>query len=91
MEWQPIATAPKDGTPVLIYCPGSGGRWKVCEAWWAFEYEGGRGFWSTPHGPAGRGYMILPEAATHWMPMPEAPNAGGEATGAALCDRSPRS
>ncbi|MHB9021328.1 MAG: DUF551 domain-containing protein [Halothiobacillus sp.] len=32
----------------------------------------------------------LDQEPTHWMPLPKAPNAGGEATGAALCDRSPR-
>jgi hypothetical protein len=70
-EWQDIASAPKDGTPILIFVPGS--AQEVKEAWWALQYEGGPGYWSTPTGPAGRGYVILPEAPTHWMPLPEPP------------------
>jgi hypothetical protein len=74
MEWQPISTAPKDGTRILIFCPRS--SHKVQEASWAIPYESAPdGWWSTPLGPAGRGYTILPEAATHWMPLPEAPDA----------------
>ena len=75
IKWQTIEAAPKDGTPVLIYCPNSGERWKVCEAWWSLNYENGPGFWTMPHCPSGRGYMILPEEATHWMPLPPPPNA----------------
>lgn len=71
-EWQPIETAPRDASRILIYCPRSN-RAKVMEAWWALEYEGGPGYWSTPPGPAGRGYIILPEAVTHWMPLPPPP------------------
>lgn len=72
-EWQPIETAPKDATPILIFLPHSE-RQKVCEVWWAIPYEGAAdGWWSTPVGPSGRGYTILPEAATHWMPLPEPP------------------
>jgi hypothetical protein len=70
--WQPIETAPKDGTPVLIYQPDSS-RKKVMEAWWALEYEDGPGYWQTPIGPAGRGYTILPKAVTHWQALPPPP------------------
>lgn len=72
--WQPIETAPKkDATHILIYIPK--GRRKVLEAWWAIPYEGASdGWWSTPVGPMGRGYMILPEEVTHWMPLPPPPN-----------------
>lgn len=67
-EWQPIETAPKDGTHVLIYVPGS--RRLVCEAWWAMPYEAAPAaqcWWQTAD------YRVLPEHAAHWMPLPEPP------------------
>lgn len=66
MEWQPIETAPKDGTAILLYCTkfyfGSGvylGSWagtffEVCT-------EGETDF---PYSDDG---------ATHWMPLPAPP------------------
>lgn len=75
--WQPIATAPRDGSRVLICTPDSD-RQKVLEAYWATPWEGAPNhqcWWSTPHGPAGRGYTILQQAVTHWMPLPAGPDA----------------
>ena len=66
--WQPIDTAPKDGTSVLIAFVEKGHPQKpfVGEAefrgtgwWWPNDYEGG---------------CITP-APTHWMPLPDPPNA----------------
>lgn len=71
--WQPIETAPKDGTRVLISSRGV-----VQEAYWAMAWEDApdeKCWWSTPHGPAGRGFTILPKAVTHWMPLPAPPDA----------------
>jgi hypothetical protein len=74
-QWQPIETAPKDSSSILIYTPNS--QHKVREAWWAIPYEGSLdGYWSTPVCPNGRGYTILPSAATHWMPLPAPPDTG---------------
>ena len=71
-QWQPIQTAPRDGSPVLIFTPKA--RTQVREAWWALDYEGGPGHWQTPICPTGRGYTVLAEAATHWMPLAAAPS-----------------
>jgi hypothetical protein len=72
MEWMPIETAPRDASRILIYCPRTSRQ--VQEVWWSIPYEGSpAGYWSTPVGPTGRGYIILPEAATHWMPLPPPP------------------
>lgn len=78
MEWQPIETAPRNGTSVLIYMPEAY-RKKVQEAFWATPWDGApddQCYWMTPIGPAGRGYTILPVAVTHWMPLPAPPLPG---------------
>jgi hypothetical protein len=76
MTWQPIETAPKDGTRILIWDDDEGG------------YE--IGFWSSNHeswldndicdGDPGKywpgdllGNTIF--EPTHWMPLPEPPAA----------------
>jgi hypothetical protein len=67
-EWQPIETAPKDGTPVLIHVPT--GQRPVYEAEWHRPWESApedKCWWQTRSG------MVLPEHATHWMPLPEPP------------------
>ena len=63
-EWQPIETAPKDGTThILVLDDG----WFCISAWWddSERNEGGQCWkssqwhsWLTP---------------THWMPLPEPP------------------
>jgi hypothetical protein len=76
--WQPIETAPRDGTRILIYMPEAS-RQKVQEAYWCTPWDGASNllcWWSTPHGPAGRGYTILPILVTRWMPLPAAPTEG---------------
>ena len=69
--WQLIETAPKDGTPVLLWDPNSmweplcfvvvarwfDGEWQFLDSATADEYPGN----GTSH-------------ATHWMPLPPAPS-----------------
>jgi hypothetical protein len=60
MEWQPIETAPKDGTPALFYERNT------------YDYEIHLGYydkgswWNNLFEP----YRFYP---THWMPLPEPP------------------
>lgn len=63
-EWQPIKTAPKDGTHILTCGDGY-----IVVAMW-FVYHGGRSQWETVDGES----EIDP---THWMPLPAAPAEGG--------------
>jgi hypothetical protein len=80
MKWQPIETAPKDGTRVLAYWPDvlANNSATQVESW---------------YGPRGHEQMLLtwqsgemqlvwqsafewadgPNAPTHWMPLPEPP------------------
>lgn len=64
--WQPIATAPKDGTPILTASHGS--RF-VC--YWDTVFEQWCvNAWRHDIGIAGC-------ELTHWMPLPAAPAEGG--------------
>lgn len=68
--WQPIETAPKDGTPVLLWAfveTELGGRGEKRERVLAqWEYEK----WRAVHQCY---YSIDAEEPTHWMPIPEHP------------------
>jgi hypothetical protein len=61
-EWQPIETAPKDGTWCLIWLIYNA----AVVAFWDEEDQGWYGI----------GNKIKPDEVTHWMPMPEPPKEG---------------
>lgn len=81
MEWQPIDTAPRDGTTLLVMrdiWPGTkSGRAEECTghntyvaAWWAGE-RNGQGAWICYFNA-----VLDPECPidpTHWMPLPPPP------------------
>lgn len=62
MEWQPIDTAPKDGTLFMAWCPKSKLSLMVFNN--PIESE----TWSLT-GPS----YVVPEP-THWMPLPSPPS-----------------
>ncbi|UQS95251.1 hypothetical protein Pam5_35 [Pseudanabaena phage Pam5] len=62
--WQPIETAPKDGTRVLVY---SGQESVQCASWWR-DGDSGWAEWCSPDG-----YTIFD--TTHWRPLPPNPTA----------------
>lgn len=73
--WQPIETAPKDGSIVLVF--GSGYDWEgprycsntIFVAAYLSDFQDGDGYW---HWGA-PGYIGRVEPATHWMPLPGPP------------------
>ena len=68
--WQPIATAPRDGTAFLGYMPGRRGyvaRQDVCPMHWS---AWGGGTWEN----STSGHHIH-DAVTHWMPLPAPPGS----------------
>lgn len=79
MAWRPIETAPKDGTEILVWFTPHGAksvRWtdnegrfdSECAHWHVDDHK---------HGPFPvRGYCE--KEATHWMPLPLAPDKQGE-------------
>jgi len=59
MTWQPIETAPKDGTSVLVYDEGI-----IVISHWIGESDDMLGWWDNG---------IMDPSPTHWMPLPEPP------------------
>lgn len=79
MEWQPIETAPQDGTRVLLYGQFAGEISAEVEGtgiyigWYAFSNGGGTDYpgydWYVVGGDA---YMTWCKP-TYWMPLPNPP------------------
>lgn len=72
LDWQPIATIPRDGTRVLCYRVRENGEREIQTAWYqgtdaGGDKIGGRG-WFYPYGVYGDG------GPTHWAPMPPGPH-----------------
>lgn len=71
MNWQPIKTAPKDGTRVLLWCDETPrivvSEWAKFDEWqgWVFSDEALADI--QPEGPS---------CPTHWMPLPPPPPSG---------------
>jgi len=75
-EWRDIATAPRDGTRVLV---ASGPR--VREAWWRTPWNGAP--MSSCYWSHGDDLVLLDDSvhrrgATHWMPLPAQPTTQEE-------------
>ena len=72
MMWQPIKTAPKDGTHLILFCPVRG---VVCPGRWDENRYARtpRPFW-THWGERTWGTMsVRNDQPTHWCPIPEPP------------------
>lgn len=92
--WQPIETAPKDGTEVLLYTPSGVciGEWEPLEqdspdqpghnpGWYGTGHTSDPVMWgrSAEFGFVGPGYLYEEQnQPTHWMPLPNAPAIAGE-------------
>lgn len=78
--WRDIASAPKDGSRVLIWAesPATGHR-SVHLAWWAIPYEDApndRGWWET--GLYGTSHPVVPQFTKGWQPLPPLPASASE-------------
>lgn len=71
-QWQPIETAPKDGTPVLL----AGCRKPVVAAWLEDEID----WWHVDDNKRGP-FALRGPGPTHWMPLPAAPQAAEKPEG----------
>jgi hypothetical protein len=70
--WQPIETAPKDGTKIMLYCPRLGvcgpGHWEVQR-----YLRRPKPFWSHWGETIWGIQWLRADQPTHWMPLPEPP------------------
>ncbi len=72
MEWQPIETAPKDGT-VIILCE-SGYRDSIRASFWRQDGDGFPWKFLDPDSETFlNGWLGDHRGPTHWMPLPEPP------------------
>ncbi len=78
-EWQPIETAPKDGTSILVYVAGESlyptaanycSREYLLEEYGDAEYMDEGWYWGYGYPTDFSAHVIEP---THWMPMPAPP------------------
>jgi hypothetical protein len=65
LQWRPIATAPHDGTPILIYMPDAAEP-KIALVYWNKFY------WYDYYNHSGD-LMVENDDTTHWMPIPGPP------------------
>lgn len=68
-DWQPIESAPRDWTDVILYDPNEDdgtGSCGVMKGWYSMK-DGGFDCWMSYESTSGN---ISP---THWMPLPEPP------------------
>ena len=73
--WRDIATAPRDGTMILVAYDDSAARTGRLEGPRERVYEAG---WDEQQATfAARNGFLLHSAATHWMPLPPAPTDTG--------------
>ncbi len=71
--WQPIETAPRDGTHILVYPPTWYGEFASI-AYWHSELSGRctEPYWKRTDA-LNRIIMCLENPPTHWMPLPPPP------------------
>ena len=75
MEWQPIETAPQDGTAVLVYPGLWSGRTCSIAQFNSDQYaKKPRPYWSRDD-DLGKITYSREASTTHWMPLPPAPDA----------------
>jgi len=73
-EWQPIETAPKDGTDIIVMYIHIDTQCVHAAFWLEDEDDPSEtGWWTYDWNEVGRVLMTDDYAPTHWMPLPEGP------------------
>ena len=66
MKWQPIETAPNDGTEILLFTVSG-----IIQGYFSYgEWEQ-----SVTHATYDMAYSVISHHPTHWMPLPAPPKA----------------
>ena len=77
--WQPIETAPRDGTLVDLWVRlPDGSAIRLADCYWGRDQRGKRGkCWHAPYMDYQAEYGPVPRnhAITHWRPLPAPPEA----------------
>jgi len=76
MTWQPISTAPKDGTPFLAVCEADCGTRNHWIVYWAPDDVEDGGSWvcgSDAEGLTDLDLSLNVPCLAHWMPLPAPP------------------
>ncbi len=68
-KWQPIETAPKDGTLVDLWIKAADCEFRACDANWSEHFE----CWEINGTPLSEYYMNVGYYPTYWMPRPKPP------------------
>jgi len=68
MEWQPIETAPKNGTRIWAFFPFAQGTFAI--SWRKNVYETKGPNWTLDDGESA---TLMYDPPTHWMPLPPPP------------------
>lgn len=93
--WQPIETAPKDGTPILIAYAAGGKTWSrvgdvaIRPARWRKTFHPHTGLPSEGWQFEVAGFVVGHKQIAGWMPLPEPPQALENST-ASLADATPK-
>ena len=77
--WQPIETAPRNSSRVLVAYKSEIRGWRVVEAWWRMPYEAApldRCWWCHDGNSTLLDKSVHGLGATHWMPLPAPPLSG---------------
>lgn len=74
MDWRPINTAPKDGTPVLVYSPYEVQSEPTNIIVARYERHGPHEWWGYCESLIADAHGQIEPEPTHWMPLPKPPD-----------------
>lgn len=74
-QWQPIETARRDGTHILLGYLDKSGKFAARSGYYRPDIHAGRTKQPCPAWVCTMDTVLLDQRATHWMPLPSPPRA----------------